>query len=250
MRDLQHVGKVRALLGVLKLQLDYALMTMKPDNDTPDREAKVVQLLQAAARSERAPASLRAELGAIRARAGARRGLRLPQPTLPRPVLRYTGLAATALTAAVVALVVTLGGAAASPSIAQAAALALRGPAAPAPAPDPSAPASLLTARVGDLHFPNWRRAGGWRSVGERTDHLANRSVTTVYYASGHRRLAYSIVSTPTLAGLRTGAEPYASLSEHGRTVVVWEERGHTCVLSAAGISATGLWRLAALTVG
>ncbi len=180
-------------------------MTMNPDNDTTEREAKVVQLLQAAARSERAPASLRAELGAIRARAGARRGLRLPQPSLRRPVLRYTGLAATALTAAVVALVVTLGGGAASPSIAQAATLALRGPAAPAPAPDPSAPASLLTARVGDLHFPNWQRAGGWRSVGERTDQLGNRKVMTVYYASGGHRLAYSIVSTPTLAGLRTG---------------------------------------------
>jgi hypothetical protein len=222
-------------------------MTMNPDNGTPEREAKVAQLLQAAARSERAPASLRAELGAIRARAGARRGLRLPEPALRRPVLRYTGLAATALTAAVVALAVTLGGGAASPSIAQAAALALRGPAAPAPAPDPSAPASLLTARVGDLHFPNWQRAGGWRSVGERTDQLANRTVTTVYYESGRRRLAYSIVSSPTLAGLRTGAEPYASHWEHGRTVVVWEERGHTCVLSAAGISAPRLWRLASL---
>jgi hypothetical protein len=225
-------------------------MTMKPDNDIPEREAKVVQLLQAAARSERAPASVRAELGVIRARAGARRGLRLPQPSLRRPVLRYTGLAATALTAAVVALVVTLGGGAASPSIAQAASLALRGPAAPAPAADPSAPASLLTARVGDLHFPNWQRAGGWRSVGERTDRLANRTVLTVYYASGRRRLAYSIVSTPTLAGLRTGGQPYESLLEHGRTVVVWEVRGHTCVLSAAGISAPSLWQLASLTVG
>jgi hypothetical protein len=223
---------------------------MKPDNDIPDREAKVVQLLQAAARSERAPASLRAQLGTIRTRAGARRGLRLPQPALRRPVLRYTSLAATALAAAVVALVVTLGGGAANPSIAQAASLALRPPAAPAPAPDPRAPTSLLTARVGDLHFPNWQRAGGWRSVGERTDALANRTVTTVYYASGSRRLVYSIVSSPTLAGLRTGGEPYASLREHGRTVVVWEERGHTCLLSAAGISARHLWQLAALTFG
>lgn len=223
-------------------------MTMKPDKDTPEREAKVVQLLQAAARRERAPASLRAEIGAIRTRAGARAGLRLRQPLLPRPVLRYTGVAASALTAALIALVVTLGGGAASPSIAQAASLALRGSAAPAPAPDPSAPASLLTARVGDLHFPNWQHAGGWRSVGERTDRLANRTVITVYYASGHRRVAYSIVSTPTLAGLRTGGQPYESLSEHGRTVVVWEERGHTCVLSAAGISAVSLWRLASLT--
>jgi len=225
-------------------------MTMKPDNDTPEREAKVVQLLQAAARSERAPASLRAELGAIRERAGARSGLRLRQPLLPRPVLRYTGLAAAALTAAIVALAVTLGGGAASPSIAQAASLALRGSAAPAPAPDPSAPASLLTARVGDLHFPNWQRVGGWRSVGERTDQLANRTVTTVYYASGKRRLAYSIVSTPTLAGYRSTGAPYATFGQHGRTVVVWEERGHTCVLSAAGISAASLWRLASLTAG
>ncbi|HEX3804096.1 MAG TPA: hypothetical protein VHV75_14760 [Solirubrobacteraceae bacterium] len=215
------------------------------DEELRDREAHVVRLLQAAAQTERAPAALRAEVDAMREQAGARRRLRMP--ALPRVALRYASLTTTALAAAAVALVLALSGGGGL-SIAQAASFATRGPSAPAPAPDPRAPNALLTTRMGDLHFPNWGPQQGWRSTGQRSDRADGRAVKTVYYASGGRKLAYSIVSAPVLSGLDTHGEPYATMSQHGRTIVVWQERNHTCVLSANGMSGASLWKLASST--
>lgn len=214
------------------------------DDELPDRETQVVRLLQAAAQTERAPAGLRAEIDSMHAQAANRRRR---APALPGVALRYASFATTAVAAAVVALVLALGGGGGL-SIAQAASLATRGPSAAGPAPYPGAPNKLLTARVGDLHFPNWEVPQGWRSTGQRTDRVGGRVVKTVYYSDGTRKLAYSIVSAPVLSGLDTHGEPYATMRQHGRTVVVWQERNHTCVLSATGLSASGLWRLASST--
>jgi hypothetical protein len=214
------------------------------DEELPNREAQVVRLLQAAAQAERAPAGLRAEIDSMRSRT-ARPRRRMP--AMPRVAVRYASVATTAFAALAVALVLALGGGGGL-SIAQAATLATRGPSAPAPAPYPGAPNKLLTARVGNLHFPNWEVPQGWHSTGQRTDRAGGRLVKTVYYSDGTRKLAYSIVSAPVLSGLDTHGEPYATMRQHGRTVVVWQERNHTCVLSAAGVSAYGLWRLASST--
>jgi hypothetical protein len=214
---------------------------MSENHENRNREEQVVNLLRAAALRERAPESLRAEVTAMRARAGAhsRRG-----PTIRRPVLGAVGFGMPAVAAAIVALVVALGGAGA-PSLAQAAALAVRGPSsAPVPAFEPGAP-SYLTARVGRLHFPNWASQGGWRTVGVRHDKIGNRAVTTVYYSASGKRIAYSIVSAPALGGLHTAGEPYTTIWHRGRVVVAWEEHNHTCLLSATGVSPTRLWALA-----
>jgi hypothetical protein len=143
------------------------------------------------------------------------------------------------------ALVLTLGGGTGAPSIAQAAALAARPPTGPAPLVDRSDPTQRLAAKVGSLHFPNWSTLAGWRAVGQRSDRVGNRTAITVYYAAGARRVAYSIVSLPTLSGLHTHGEPYATIRQHGRTTVVWEEDGHTCLLTGTGISPARLWELA-----
>ncbi len=163
---------------------------------------------------------------------------------LPAFALRYAGLATGAVAALAVVLTVALGGGAA-PSIAQAAALAVHGPVASAPVPDPQAPTRLLDLGVGSLQFPRWQ---GWQASGRRIDQLGNRTVKTVYYSNGRHRIAYSIVSAPALKGLRTNGEPYATMTQKGRTVVVWEERGHTCILSATGLTPAALWRLAVTT--
>ena len=220
-------------------------MPEEPEN--PNREEQVVRLLRAAAEDGRAPESLRAEVAAMRQRAAARPRRR---PTL-RPAFRLVSAGTTAVAATVVALVLALGGAGA-PSLAQAAALANLNPAAPAPASDPRDPTKLLAARVGTLHFPNWEAAGGWRAVGQRFDHIGNRTATTVYYATRSRRVVYSIVSSPTLA-VRRGVvlqspplQTYTTLSRQGRTTVVWQESGHTCLLTGSrGMSAARLWQLA-----
>jgi hypothetical protein len=212
---------------------------MAPDPDKPNREEQVVSLLHEAAQRDRAPESLRREVAALRERAGRPRRV----PGLSRPALGAISFGMPAVCAAVIGLVLALGGAGA-PSIAQAAAIGSRKPSAPAPALQPGAP-SYLSARVGRLRFPNWQDQGGWRSVGERRDTLGNRAVTTVYYAAHGGRIAYSIVSSPVLGGLKTSGEPYETMWRHGRVVVVWQEHDHTCLLSGTGISAARLWHLA-----
>jgi hypothetical protein len=219
---------------------------MATHDEIPEREERVMRMLQQAAQTERAPATLRAEIGAIRTERASRRGRRRIVFGLPA---RYASGGLAGLVAVGVALVATLGGSGVvGPSIAQAAALATRGPALAAPAPDPSAPSKLLSARVGDIQFPNWEQKGGWRSSGERMDRIDKRSVTTVYYSTKGHQIAYSIVAAPTLAGLNTHGDAYATLTQHGRTVIVWEARNHTCVLSAVGIPAPRLWKLARTT--
>jgi hypothetical protein len=223
---------------------------MASENDIPEREQRVANLLRVAAQCERAPDSLHARIAAMKdesARAPRRR-------LLPRPAFNFVRIAMPTAAAGAAALVLALGGGAGAPSIAQAAALATRAPSASAPAADPSDPAKLLTAKVGTLHFPNWQAAGGWRAVGQRQDHLGNRTVTTVYYAIGSSRVAYSIVSSPTLSLkheliMQSRPPQYeysATLTQHGRTTVVWVESGHTCLLTGPrGMSAARLRQLA-----
>lgn len=223
---------------------------MPEDHDNPNREERLVNLLHAAARNERAPESLRGEVAALRerARTRSRRGQLLRRP------LGAVSLGMPTVAAAAVALVVALSGAGA-PTLAQAAAIASRAPSAPAPVADPQDPAKLLTAKVGTLHFPNWESAGGWRAVGQRFDHIGNRTATTVYYAVGSSWVVYSILSSPSLpmkAGTvvlptsRLRAHYATTLTNHGRTTVVWNESGHTCLLTGPrGMSAAQLWQLA-----
>jgi hypothetical protein len=220
---------------------------MTADNKNPNREEQVVSLLRTAAQRERAPEALRAQVATMRAQAAAR-GRR--RPTF-QPVFRFVSAGTAAVAGVVVALVLALGGAGA-PSLAQAAAIANLRPAAAAPATDPSDPAHLLTAKVGTLHFPNWEAIGGWHAVGQRFDRIGNRTVTTVYYANGSDRVVYSIVSSPTLAVKREQvpeplpSQTYTTVSRQGRTTVIWQEAGHTCLLTGSrGMSAATLWQMA-----
>ena len=210
-----RAGKIAAVPGVLKLELLLRLIrTMSENHETRNREEQVVNLLHTAARHERAPESLRAEVTAMRSG----QGTFAAGPTIRRPVLGAVGFGMPAVAAAVVALVVALGGAGA-PSLAQAAALAVRGPSpAPVPALEPGAP-SYLTARVGGLHFPNWESQGGWRTVGVRHDKIGNRDVTTVYYSASGKRIAYSIVSAPALGGC---IPPVSPTRRSGTAVASW----------------------------
>jgi hypothetical protein len=224
---------------------------MASQDDNPERAQRVADLLRSAAQSERAPEALQTRISAMQARAASpKRGRRLP-----RRALNYVRFGMPAAAAGAAALVIALGGAAGAPTLAQAAALSSRAATEPAPAGDPSDPGKLLSARVGTLHFPNWESAGGWRAVGQRFDHLGNRTATTVYYALGSRRVAYSILSSPALA-MKTGTVtlPWSRLQHQfaetlwhgGRATVVWIESGHTCLLTGPkGMSPAKLWQLA-----
>jgi hypothetical protein len=210
-----------------------------------ERERRIVSALHHARATERAPSRLRARI----------EGARPSKRTLARRRIGFTGGIATALAAAALALILALpGGAPGAPSVSEAAALAVRGPAQPAPTPDPSHPAARLHQSVGAVYFPNWTARLHWRAVGTRTDRLGGHTAVTVYYEWKGVQIAYTIVSAPALAApaahptWRDGTE-LRTLTIGGRLVVTWQRSGDTCVLSGTGITAAELQGLAAWKV-
>jgi hypothetical protein len=207
-----------------------------------ERERWVVGILRESATRERAPERLRARIDAQRPSAPARARRRVV----------YGGALAGAVAALALALALVLpAGTPGGPSVSQAAALALRGPAAPAPAPDLTAPTVKLGRSVQDVYFPNWMHRFGWRAAGQRTDRIEGRLAVTVYYQSRGRRLAYTIVSAPALAAppaslTRLNGTEFRTLRVNGRLVVTWRRHDHTCVISAAGVRPSELQQLAA----
>jgi hypothetical protein len=204
-----------------------------------ERERAAMEVLQRAA-VEPAPARLRMRLEAQRASRARRREFK------PAYALVVGGLAC-----AVAALALLLpGGAPGSPSVSQAAQLALHGASGPAPAADPSDPQVKLAQRVQGLYFPNWSGTLGWRAVGMRSDRLAGRQAVTVYYQREGMNVAYTIVAAPALT---QPAAPVRQLdrvalqmlSLRGRSVVTWRRAGHTCVISASGVPMRVLEQLA-----
>jgi hypothetical protein len=204
-----------------------------------ERERSAAEALRHAA-AERAPARLRMDVGSQRVSRAAR----------ARWKPGYGALAG-ALAATALALALLLPGAApGSPSVSQAAQLALRGPSGPGPAVDPSDPRIKLAQRIQGLYFPNWSQTLGWQPVGVRGDRLGGRPAVTVYYRRGAMSVAYTILGAPALARppaplthLRRVA--VQELSLRGRTVVTWRRAGHTCVISASGVPARVLDKLA-----
>jgi hypothetical protein len=163
----------------------------------------------------------------------------------------YGGSLAGALAAAVLALVLLLpGGTPGAPSVSQAAGLAILVPVSGPPTTDQGSPNRLETTVEG-VYFPNWGSRLHWRAIGQRTDHINGRTAVTVYYQWGDKRVAYTIVGAPALKVpaaevTREGGVEYRTFSLGERTVVTWRRAGHTCVLSAKGISASDLRLLAA----
>ena len=205
-----------------------------------ERERRVVAILHEARATDRAPARLRARIEVERRSKGA----------LSRRQGGYAGALATALAAVVVALVLALpGGTRVGPSLAQAAALATRGPTHPAPAPDRSNP-QKLGQDVEEVYFPNWLPHFHWKAVGMRTDRIKGREAVTVYYQWHQQRVAYTIVGQPALTQPRArvtwenGTE-LRTLSLGGRLIVTWRRANHTCMLSGAGVSPSQLWMMA-----
>jgi hypothetical protein len=183
-------------------------------------------IVEAAAVQTRAPLALRERIEADRARSRpARRGWALG------------GSLAAVAAAAATAIVLATGGGSAGLSVAQAAELAQRGPAAPAPAVNGARP-SLLKRSVDGVVYPSWQDEFPWRASGAREDKLDGRRAVTVFYDNPqHARVGYTIVAgepldEPSGPGLRQGSEHYVVLSRGDRTIVTWRRGGHTCVLS------------------
>lgn len=183
--------------------------------------------------------------------ANARRGRRTVS-------LRLQAGAAVALAAAAVVavvLVLSTGGSSgppAAPTVLQASSAALLPPTQPAPAQSPRNPNLLATSAAG-IPFPYWGDRFAWRTAGARTDTVAGRTVTTVFYTHrGAGRVWYSIVSGPALpvpagsAAIERRGVSFHVVRAANPTVVTWREAGHTCILTAHAADAATLVRLAA----
>ena len=210
-----------------------------------ERERRVVELVHEARATDRAPDQLRARIERMRP----------SERTRARRRLQLGGGLAAALAAGATALILALpAGAPGSPSVSQAASLAVRGPSGPLYSTDRSAPRASVAADIEEVYFPDWQHKFGWHAVGERTDKIDDRKAVTVYYDGHGHRIAYTIVAAPALkqpaASTRWlhGTE-LRTLNLDGRLVVTWRRAGHTCVLSGPGVSAAVLQKLAAWKV-
>ncbi len=202
-----------------------------------------------AAAGEGQPAGTGAAIAPMSGRARARDARR--SLSLRRPPRLAAAVALATAAAVVLVLVLTTGGGTSAPTALQASSSGLGSATHAAPAESPHNP-RLLAASAAGIDYPYWGGKLGWRAVGTRTDMVGGRTVTTVFYTNSRAlRIGYSIVSGAALA-IPAGS---ASVQRHGvsfhvlnhanPTIITWREAGHTCILTARGVGAGTLMRLA-----
>jgi hypothetical protein len=208
----------------------------------PGRREPVERFVAASGELQSRLREQRRAVDAVRAHAGERAPLvlRLRRRALesaPGGRSRLFGLVLTGALGALVWSVAALGSGQAALTVADAATLAARPAAAIVPEP-PDDSAMLPRLRAAGLPFPYWEDRFGWKATGVRDDDVDGRTLTTVFYHSRGRRIAYTIVP-----GTRLPAAPGADTIKRGgivlhaspdnrRMIVTWLRRGHTCVLS------------------
>jgi hypothetical protein len=205
-------------------------------------QQQVLGAIDAASR-ERAPSSLRARVS-----------LAQPPPRR-RGAHRAGALAGAALATCAVLIavaIVTVGGGAVAPTVAQASVLVGRAP--QQGVMEPVADHETLPGvTAAGLTYPYWEDQFDYRATGVRHDGFSGRRVTTVFYSHGASRVAYEIVSGAPLrmggkvlaSTQRDGVRLWAMQSPHG-LVVTWLRHGHTCILIGAHTGLPALLRLAA----
>jgi hypothetical protein len=190
---------------------------------------------------DRAPMALRERVEALRERSAPKR----------RRTRRYgvAGVVTTAIAAAAVAVALIVGSGASGPTLAQASAFTLQPATGPAPGHSFD---GTLNLNVDGVPYPYWKDDFGWTATGSRVDKVHGRTATTVFYRKGNLRIGYTIVAGEpvTLPGSaeRTVQKgiTFHSAPFHGATVVTWERRGHSCILSGFNMSRQQLLKLAA----
>jgi hypothetical protein len=228
---------------------------MADEHDRPLTDEEIARaregqaLIAAAVAGVHAPQSLREAIERDRERAAER----ARAPFWRRRPLAVVSAGAAVVALAVVAIAIQTSENPAEPPLAKVYAAARLGATEPAPAPVGGTPPEL-GARVGVLDFPDWEKSFGWKAVGRRDDTLSGRPVTTVFYRNPDgARIGYAVVSGDTLAAKPPGrrvtrkGKLYHVGQLGGRTVVTWNQQGHTCVIVApSGVPRTRVIELAA----
>jgi len=105
-------------------------------------------------------------------------------------------------------------------------------------AADPAHPTQLDISYHG-IVYPNFPDREGWHPVAARYDRIGGLRVATVFYQTGRRRAAYTVVPATGLAvpaqarGLRVGGLALREFRSGDRWIVTFETHGNTCVLTA-----------------
>ena len=100
--------------------------------------------------------------------------------------------------------------------------------------------AAVLDVSFHGTEYPNYHDREGWHAVGTRPGSIDGTPAFTVYYATGARRAAYTVVEGVRVA-LPSGARRFvagrtrmAEFRDGDRWVVVFSDHGNSCVLVAA----------------
>jgi hypothetical protein len=173
---------------------------------------------------------------------------RRPAPAVRARRFGLAGAFVAAAAAVAIAVVAILPSGAGGPSLSQAAAFTLAKPTAAAPKHEFD---GALNLKVDDVPYPYWEDSLGWNATGKRVDKVGGRTATTVFYSKGSQRVGYTIVTgkpvkvpSGTAMTVRNGVH-IRSLGLGGNTVVTWERRDHSCILSGRGVSRDELVKLA-----
>jgi hypothetical protein len=203
----------------------------------------------------RAPAGQAAIDGAGKSgvAAGSKAATRRAGPLAPLFSWRLGAVVAAAAIAGALVAGLT-GGGSSGLNVRQASALALSQATEAAPAQSKTDPDALAVS-VNGVAFPYWEDRFGWRAVGTRTDRVAGRQVTTVFYGN-HRgqTIGYAIASganPPRISGGRVAwrrGVHYWLLNVNGAPAVTWLRDGHLCVVAGRGVDSATLLRLASWT--
>ena len=203
-----------------------------------DRQRRVARLLSSA--GPVTPPALRARLDALEHRAGKTRDA---EPARRLLTDRRRAVAVSALSGCVaIAAAVVLATGALSPGSLQATRVAevWTSPAtSDMVQANPTDPGELAVS-FHRTAFPAYRDSEGWHAVGSRSDRIDGKAIFTVFYATGTRRAAYTVVagtrvSVPSTAEhLVAGGLSLAEFRAGNRWIIVFRDHGNTCVLTAA----------------
>lgn len=148
-----------------------------------------------------------------------------------RPVRWVFALGSGAIAAAVIVVVLSLGG---GPSVQDVAQAALNAPTQPAPAVQ----GHYVDASIAGIQFPEYETDFGWKAIGARRDTVDGRDALTVIYTKGGTGVHYTVVDgdrlpTPDGAKVVDAQGTPVALKRDGDVLTAsWEVDGHTCILA------------------
>jgi anti-sigma factor RsiW len=205
-------------------------------------QKRAVTMLRAL--DEPAPAALRAQIDELTG-AGTKAGR-----GGPRWRRAFVLPGATALAAAIAAVVILVSGGNSAPTVPVAAHLALASATLPSPAINANDSKNLALTEAG-IPFPAWGPQKGWTPDGARTDTVDGRTITTVFYKGRTgKRIGYAITTGAPLTGVhgRTVSRygvAFTLQQSGGAHLISWVRHGHTCVIAGRSISYAALLALA-----